>query len=523
MKKCSFFTLWVFCAAIVCLVNVGSPPAQAAATAGSVSRPDILGTLELNWRDTGLRLTDNIYRWCFDGVHSGVLLADTSVGTVAYDWLAGTRTVLNSQPFSVCAPNGQLYADGPSRLFSLDDLAGQLIERTPTHFAHDGTSQVYWFSTPDYPNTTGTLLASSNGGITWSSIGDQFKGQIAAFAMASAYGQAIYALVKESEEAGEPYTDAMSGQALVAYTTIYGVYHSGNAGRTWDRKGAVSTFSEEFQRSFLVDFAAMPGKDASTDLIMTTIYVRSNYSNGGARNITLLSGDGGNSINWTNDYNPLEPSPYSVYSTQQGLLRFDEIRDVVGRISYGLNVSIDGGQHWLQLSLPRGLSNYSIGVNEQYPFVVYLNGNIISFDGGHTWQISDSGNLQFLPYWSLQAYRIQDGRLLLADVPGSESILTAQVAPNYAPGGTYFLETGHNLWGAFRQYWDSHDGRCTLGYPVTEPVPVESSSDSNVYITQRFERGTLKLQPGNGTLPDRIVLSDVDQSYAESNCGENES
>jgi hypothetical protein len=515
----SFYTLGAICAAFVGLASIGLPAAQAAPTSVTGSEPDSIKALNLSWRDTGLNITDNIYNWCFDSAHQGVLLADTAVGTVAYDWLDGSRKVLNSQPFAVCSSNGQLYADGPARLFSLDDPAGRLIERLPTHFAQDGTSQVYSFQTPDYPNTTGTLLASSDGGITWSSIGDQFNGQIAAFAMASADARAIYTLVRESQTDGEPYTDGLTVQPTVPYTTHYRIYFSGNAGNTWDRRGLLDTFSQEYQRSFLVDFATMTGIDSSTDLILTTIYVRSNYSNGGARNITLLSADGGKTINWINDYDPMEPSPYSLFSTQQGLLRFDEVLDVIGRVTYGLNVSIDGGQHWLSMLLPQGFEDYSIAVNEHYPFVVYLNGGTISFDGGHTWQSSDSGDLQFLPYWPLQAYQIRDGRLLLADVPRSDNMLTGQVAPNYAPGGTYFLETGHNLWGAFRQYWDAHNGLCSLGYPVTEPVRMASSASKNAYITQRFEKGTLELHAGNGSVPDQVVLTGIDRLQPGSDCG----
>jgi hypothetical protein len=83
----------------------------------------------------------------------------------------------------------------------------------------------------------------------------------------------------------------------------------------------------------------------------------------------------------------------------------------------------------------------------------------------------------------------------------------------------YFLETGHNLYGEFRQYWDEHEGLCKLGYPLTEPVPMSSQSDGKVYITQKFEKGTLELHPGNGSTPDHIVVTATVHAQPGSDCG----
>jgi len=198
----------------------------------------------------------------------------------------------------------------------------------------------------------------------------------------------------------------------------------------------------------------------------------------------------------------------------------------MGRTRNELETSIDGGEHWLPLALPTSHGDYTamtVRVNEQYPFLAYLTVDgvrYISFDGGHNWNALE-GNQDFphfLPYGPLTAYKIQGNRLLLAGVLDSEKMFKARVAPNYVPGGTYFLETGHNLWGEFKQYWDQHDGLCRFGYPVTEPQAVASTVGNTIYTVQQFERGTLKSRTALGSATASQEVIAVSTNSSSQNC-----
>src|SRR5438105_3731819 len=51
-------------------------------------------------------------------------------------------------------------------------------------------------------------------------------------------------------------------------------------------------------------------------------------------------------------------------------------------------------------------------------------------------------------------------------------------APIRSPGSVYFGETGHNVSGPFRDYWEAHGGVFVHGYPITEAY-YERSNPTN--------------------------------------------
>jgi hypothetical protein len=65
-----------------------------------------------------------------------------------------------------------------------------------------------------------------------------------------------------------------------------------------------------------------------------------------------------------------------------------------------------------------------------------------------------------------------------------------------APNATYFRETGHNLSGAFKAYWEAHGGLFVHGFPITEAL-MERSTDGKEYLVQWFERSRFELHPQN--------------------------
>jgi len=77
---------------------------------------------------------------------------------------------------------------------------------------------------------------------------------------------------------------------------------------------------------------------------------------------------------------------------------------------------------------------------------------------------------------------------------------------NNAPGGSYFPQTGHNLYGAFKEYWDVHGGLPQQGYPITEMLREVNDTDGKVYSTQYFERAVFELHPEHQP-PNNVLLS----------------
>ncbi len=75
--------------------------------------------------------------------------------------------------------------------------------------------------------------------------------------------------------------------------------------------------------------------------------------------------------------------------------------------------------------------------------------------------------------------------------------LNAELLRQYPqPGATHFRETGHNLGGRFRQFWQQNGGLAIFGYPISEEF-TETLEDGNPYLVQYFERVRLEYHPEN--------------------------
>ena len=70
------------------------------------------------------------------------------------------------------------------------------------------------------------------------------------------------------------------------------------------------------------------------------------------------------------------------------------------------------------------------------------------------------------------------------------------------PGARYFEETGHNLSGDFRTYWETRGGLAQFGFPISE-VFNETLEDGNTYQVQYFERARFEYHPENNDTPVR--------------------
>ncbi len=71
-------------------------------------------------------------------------------------------------------------------------------------------------------------------------------------------------------------------------------------------------------------------------------------------------------------------------------------------------------------------------------------------------------------------------------------------------GGRFFPQTGHNLDGAFRDYWEANGGVPRFGYPLGE-IEGERLEDGGTYQVQYFERARLEWHPENAAPYDVLV------------------
>jgi hypothetical protein len=57
-------------------------------------------------------------------------------------------------------------------------------------------------------------------------------------------------------------------------------------------------------------------------------------------------------------------------------------------------------------------------------------------------------------------------------------------------------QTGHNLCGGFRDYWNKFGGLAVYGYPISEEFAERNPDDGQVYTVQYFERASFEWHPG---------------------------
>jgi hypothetical protein len=71
--------------------------------------------------------------------------------------------------------------------------------------------------------------------------------------------------------------------------------------------------------------------------------------------------------------------------------------------------------------------------------------------------------------------------------------------------GRFFAETGHNLRGRFREYWEQRGGLAIYGLPLTEEFEEVSPTNGQKYKVQYFERARFEAHPENPA-PNDVLL-----------------
>ena len=74
-----------------------------------------------------------------------------------------------------------------------------------------------------------------------------------------------------------------------------------------------------------------------------------------------------------------------------------------------------------------------------------------------------------------------------------------------ATGARFFAETGHNLSGRFREYWEQRGGLAIYGFPITEEHQEVSPTNGKTYKVQYFERARFESHPENAA-PNDVLL-----------------
>jgi len=461
----------------------------------------------LNWQETGLSLPTGSPLACFDGLQPGKLLAaskgsnDLPAGTYSFDWQSGQRTQLNQNPFNLCnESNGQLYAsasgtEGATHFTSLVP-SGQTIAYTPDEIASDGSDYVYAIAGKK-------LFASSNGGLDWQERGQSLGPGVQAVSASQNNAQAVYALVKVKYSATED---------------TYSLFFSSDAGQTW-----VKRYQANYSNSASMVIQAGLGRAAPVDALLLYVTLK---STGTYQTTSLLSSDGGRNFFQIeqNNLNYQKPTPDNrkFFFTGQEFLR------ITNRYSRVLAIdrSTDWGKTWQPLPLPSGLINNPLGLKEEFGKPVTLlqvewspanllmsfadgTGDIYaSTDGGLSWQflVKNMPDLKISPYAPLTLIGIKTRKLYSLELGPAGKGLLAKVLPNHSTDNLFFLETGHNLGGAFRAYWQSHGGLAQFGFPRTEPFREVNASDGKLYTVQYFERNRFEYHPENKGTPFEVQL-----------------
>jgi len=81
--------------------------------------------------------------------------------------------------------------------------------------------------------------------------------------------------------------------------------------------------------------------------------------------------------------------------------------------------------------------------------------------------------------------------------------------------GRFFPETGHNIAGDFKGFWEGNGGLSTFGLPITDPV-TETLEDGKQYTVQWFERARFELHPELAG-PNNILLGQFGRQVYQGN------
>ncbi len=108
------------------------------------------------------------------------------------------------------------------------------------------------------------------------------------------------------------------------------------------------------------------------------------------------------------------------------------------------------------------------------------------------------------------------GYEVLLDTLGTR-LYGSDPAVSPVPNIGYFPETGHNLSGVFKLYWETHGAIAVQGYPISEPLQERSLANGMTYLVQYFERSRMELHPENRGTAYEVLLGTLGTQLAQKN------
>jgi hypothetical protein len=109
------------------------------------------------------------------------------------------------------------------------------------------------------------------------------------------------------------------------------------------------------------------------------------------------------------------------------------------------------------------------------------------------------------------SFTAQAGKLYRLQVPATPKAFD-QASP--LSGQLYFKETGHNLGGKFRAYWEKYGGLAINGFPISEEF------NENGLTVQYFERTRYEYHPENAGTPYEVLLGHLGRQMTAGREGE---
>jgi hypothetical protein len=138
-------------------------------------------------------------------------------------------------------------------------------------------------------------------------------------------------------------------------------------------------------------------------------------------------------------------------------------------------------RYWNQYG---GLAQFGYPLTE--PFV-----EVSEIDGKeYTVQYFERARFELHPENAGTAYEVLLGHLGRKYHPADKPVQAI-------PGQRYFPESGHNLGGLFREYWEQYGGLFIYGVPMSEEFTETSKIDGKPYKVQYFERARFEHHPEN--------------------------
>jgi hypothetical protein len=74
----------------------------------------------------------------------------------------------------------------------------------------------------------------------------------------------------------------------------------------------------------------------------------------------------------------------------------------------------------------------------------------------------------------------------------------------YNPDCRFFTETGYNMCGTFRRYWEANGGLARFGFPITDPM--QETIEGRTLTVQYFERRRMEYHPENAGTKYEVLL-----------------